>query len=310
MLVVRSADAIPRAPGGCRMAWGMFDGVHLGHQQVLNLTLTEARARDGLAVALTFDPHPQSVVCPEKAPRLLQPLPQRLRDLEAFGIDVALVLEFTPELSRVTGQEFVERLFEQTPDLCSLAVGEGFQFGAQRSGDIALLRRIGTERGFAVQVAQPVSRGGGVVSSSRIRQSLREGDLETVSELLGRPYAVSGTVIRGDQLGRRIGFPTANINVQGLELPPHGVYAARIRMLPSDVQVPAVLNWGVRPTLGRPEGEARFEVHLLDHDGDLYGQELEVRLIRFLRGECRFDSVDALRSQIGRDCIAARELLR
>lgn len=309
MLVVRSADAIPRSARGCSIAWGMFDGVHLGHQHVLRLAQNEARVRGGRAVALTFDPHPQSVVCPEKAPRLLQPLTQRLRDLEALGIDVALVLQFTPELSRVTGQEFVEHLLGRAPGVQSLSVGEGFQFGARRSGDIALLRRIGLERGVAVHVAQPVSLGGVVVSSSRIRQSLREGDLETVSELLGRPYAVSGTVVRGDQLGRRIGFPTANIDVQGLELPPHGVYAARVRILPGAPDVPAVLNWGVRPTLDRPEGEGRFEVHLLEQEGDLYGRELEITFVRFLRAECRFDSVEALQSQIGRDCIAAREVL-
>ena len=311
MLVVRSADAIPPGSRGCSIAWGMFDGVHLGHQHVLRLALTEARVRGGKAVALTFDPHPQSVVCPEKAPRLLQPLSQRLRDLAAVGIDVALVLEFTPELSRVPGQEFVERLLATAPGVHSLSVGEGFQFGAQRSGDIGLLRRMGLERGFAVHVAQPVSLGGEVVSSSRIRQSLREGDLEHVSELLGRPYAVSGTVVRGDQLGRTLGFPTANLAVQGLELPPQGVYAARVRIL-SDTPgaaVPAVLNWGIRPTLERPAGEGRFEVHLLGHEGDLYGRELEVTFVGFLRAESRFDSVDALRSQIGRDCIAARNIL-
>lgn len=224
-------------------------------------------------------------------------------------MDVALVLEFTPELSCVAGQDFVEQLLDATPGFCSLSVGEGFQFGARRSGDIALLRRMGAERGFAVHVAQPVSLGGIVVSSSRIRQSLREGDLETVSELLGRPYAVSGIVVEGDRLGRRIGFPTANIDVHGLELPPHGVYAARVRMPPADVGLPAVLNWGIRPTLRRPEGETRFEVHLLEEGSDLYGRELEITFVRFLRGEHRFDSIDALRSQIGRDCAEARQLL-
>ena len=309
MLVIRNSEAIPESPKGSSIAWGMFDGVHLGHQHVLRLALNEARVRGGLAVALTFDPHPLSVVCPERAPRLLQPLAQRLRDLGSLGIDVALVLQFTPKLSSVSGADFVEHLLSGTSGVRSISVGEGFRFGAQRSGDIALLRRIGTERGFVVHAAQPVSVGGTVVSSSRIRQSLREGDLEAVSALLGRPYGVSGTVVQGDKLGRRIGFPTANIDVQGLELPPHGVYAVRVRMPPNDVEVAAVLNWGVRPTLGNPEGEARFEVHLLDRGGDLYGRELEVTFVRFLRAECRFDSVEGLRSQICQDCAAARELL-
>lgn len=309
MLVIRSEEPFPGSPRGSSIAWGMFDGVHLGHQHVLRLALNEARIRGGRAVALTFDPHPQSVVCPERAPRLLQSLSQRLRYLGSIGMDVALVLEFTPELSRVSGQAFVEHLLSRTSGFSSLSVGEGFQFGAQRSGDIALLRRIGTERGFAVHVAQPVSLGGTVVSSSRIRQSLREGDLETVSELLGRPYAVSGIVVQGDRLGRRIGFPTANVDVHGLELPPHGVYAARVRMPPDIVEVPAVLNWGIRPTLKRPEGESRFEVHLLDKGRDLYGRELEITFVQFLRGECRFDSLEALQSQIGQDCTVARDLL-
>ena len=309
MQVIRSAEAIPRGSRGCCIAWGMFDGVHLGHQHVLSLALNDARVCGGRSVALTFDPHPQAVVCPERAPRLLQPLAQRLRHLEASGIDVALVLQFTSELSRVSGHEFMESLVEKAPRIRSLSVGEGFQFGSQRSGDVTLLRRIGSERGFAVHVASAVSLGGVVVSSSRIRQSLREGNLREVSELLGRPYSVSGYVVRGDQLGRTMGFPTANIEVRGLELPPHGVYAARVRVLPGRRELRAVLNWGVRPTLGRPEGEPRFEVHLLDQDGELYGRELEITFVRLLRAECRFDSVDALRSQIQRDCIAARKLL-
>ena len=291
------------------MAWGMFDGVHLGHQHVLRTALTDSATHQAPSVVLTFDPHPLSVVCPDRAPRLLQPLKQRLQLLKSFGFTAALVVPFTSEVACQSGEAFMRQLVSQTGGLRSLSVGEGFQFGQGRSGNISLLQFLGQELHFGIHAVSPIAVGGKVVSSSRIRQNLREGHLEEVADLLGRPYSLLGLVQTGDQLGRKWGVPTANLPVTGLELPPHGVYAARVSLGQEQLWRPAVLNLGIRPTLNMPQGDLRFEVHLLDFQGDLYGQEIEVAFVQFLRAERKFDSVDALREQIGLDQRAARAVL-
>ncbi len=291
------------------MAWGMFDGVHLGHQHVIRAALADAATHHAPSVVFTFDPHPLAVVRPDRAPRLLQPLPQRLRAFADLGLQTGLVFPFTSEVACWSGETFIRWLVSEAGGLRSLSVGEGFQFGQARSGDVGLLRRLGQELGFGIHVVPPVAVGGDVVSSSRIRQCLREGRLELVTELLGRPYALSGIVERGDGLGRKLGIPTANLGIGGLELPPSGVYAARVRRINRAGDYPAVLNLGMRPTLGRPEGEQRFEVHLLDFHADLYGEELEVTFVDFLRPERRFESLDALGDQIRRDQESARDAL-
>ncbi len=301
MLVVRHPSELPRTPRGCCVAWGMFDGVHLGHQHVIRTALNEAITHGAPAAVLTFDPHPLSVVCPDRAPRLLQSLPQRLRMLSGLGLAATLVFPFDATVAGLSGEEFVRRLVQETGGLRSLSVGEGFQFGYQRSGDVRLLEHLGRELGFAVHAAPPVALGGDVVSSSRIRQYLREGRLESVADLLGRPYSISGTVMKGDQLGRRLGVPTANLSVEGLELPPNGVYASRVKRSPGADEFPAVLNLGIRPTLGTLDPVPRLEVHLLGFDGDLYGEELEVTLVEFLRPEQRFGSLEDLKHQVDRD---------
>lgn len=309
MLVARTPTELPRPAHGLCLALGLFDGVHLGHQHVLRHALAHATTLAGASVALTFDPHPLAVVCPDRAPRLLQPLPQRLRALQSLRLDATLVIPFTTSLASLTGDEFIRGLLREAGTVRSLSVGEGFQFGHRRSGNVQLLRELGATLGFHVHVAPPVSLGGEVVSSSRIRQYLRDGQLDQASELLGRPYALSGVVVRGDQLGRSLGFPTANLEISGLELPPNGVFAVRVRRLATDSDHPAVLNLGVRPTLARSEGELRFEVHLLDFEGDLYGEELEVTFVERLRDERRFPGPDALRVQIATDITAARAIL-
>jgi riboflavin kinase/FMN adenylyltransferase len=288
----------------------MFDGVHLGHQHVIRSALNDALTHGAPSTVLTFDPHPLRVVWPDRAPRLLQPLAQRLRRFAELGVGTTLVHPFTPDIARWSGEQFIRHLVTEARGIRSLNVGEGFQFGHGRSGNVSLLRELGRELGFSVHVAPPVALGGEVVSSSRIRQCLRDGRLEHVAELLGRPYALSGVVQPGDQRGRQLGFPTANLDVDGLELPPFGVYAARVRRITPPASADdwaAVLNMGVRPTVSGAGGEPsiRFEVHLLGFQGDLYGQELEVTLVQFLRPERRFESLEALRDQIARDCESA-----
>jgi riboflavin kinase / FMN adenylyltransferase len=293
-------------PAGVCLALGMFDGVHLGHQHVIRQALLDARALGARAVVATFDPHPLHVLHPDKAPRLLQPLGQRLAAIAQLGVDATLVLRFNAAFSQRTGEQFVRDLVAGFGRLRSFTVGQGFHFGHQRSGNVPLLRTLGRELGFAVHAMAPIHIGAEIVSSTRVRAALREGRLGHVAELLGRPYALSGRVLRGDQLGRQLGFPTANLDVAGLELPPFGVYAARVRV--GGRSYAAALNLGLRPTLASPEPQLRFEAHLIGFHGDLYEQELEVEFVRPLRSEKKFPTLDALRSQIARDVAATREL--
>lgn len=292
---------------GVCLALGMFDGVHLGHQHVVRHAVLDARALGAKSVVVTFDPHPLAVVLPERAPRLLQSLPQRLRALGTLGVDAILPIHFTREVAQVDGDRFIRQLAAGFGRLRSVTVGSGFQFGHRRSGNVALLRELGRELGFVTHEAAAIHVGDDRVSSTRIRAALREGRLGNVAELLGRPYALAGTVTHGRQLGRTLGFPTANIDVPNLELPPNGVYAARVRLGDSDRL--AVLNLGLRPTVQDGACVPRLEVHLIDFTGDLYSSEIEVEFVQQLRPEQKFPSLDALQAQIRRDVDAARQVL-
>ncbi|HXG46520.1 MAG TPA: bifunctional riboflavin kinase/FAD synthetase [Methylomirabilota bacterium] len=304
-LVHRVADLAPQGRKVC-VAIGMFDGVHLGHQQVIRQAVTDAEQYEGLAVALTFDRHPNAVVAPERVPPLIYSLPQKLRCLEALGVDVTLLLPFDESLSRKTGEEFVLDLAREPGSLQSVCVGAAFTFGHKRSGDLGLLRRLGAELGFAVHGVAAVSLDGEVVSSTRIREAVSTGKLDFAGQMLGRTYALASRVVRGDQLGRKLGFPTANLDVQGRLLPPAGVYAVHARVQGQCYR--AVLNIGTRPTLAAAAAVLRAEVHLLDFEGDLYDRELEVTFTAKLRDERRFPSLDELRRQIATDVAAARRL--
>lgn len=306
MHLLRDLELPDPGLGAC-VALGMFDGVHLGHQHVVRQALLNARALGVPGIVVTFHPHPLAVVRPDQAPRLLQSLNQRLRALKALGAQDAVPIPFTRETAQLDGADFIRLLARDVGRLRSIAVGEGFQFGRRRTGDVALLHTLGKELGFTTVEAAPIKVGKQRVSSTRIREALRTGDLSTVAELLGRPYAIEGTVQQGQQLGRRIGFPTANILLDGLELPPLGVYAARARC--SRGCFPAVLNIGVRPTVSDAQPLPRLEVHLLDFTGDLYGCGLEVEFVRHLRPERRFPNIDALTQQITVDVAAARAAL-
>lgn len=309
MLVVRHPAELPPHPRGTCVVIGMFDGVHLGHQHVIRAALLDAANLGARSVVATFDSHPLSVVNPARAPRLLQTLPQRLRAFAALGCEAALVNVFDAELAAKTGEQFIRELATAAAPLRSVSVGQGFHFGHNRSGNVPLLRTLGAELGFAVHAAAPISTGGEVVSSSRIREALRAGKLSHVAELLGRPYALAGVVQPGDRLARQLGFPTANLAVAGLELPPAGVYAAHTRVLATGRDHPSVLNLGLRPTVTPGETQPRLEVHLLNFDDDLYGQEIEVEFARLVRPERKFAGLDALKNQIELDVAAARRFL-
>lgn len=286
-------------------AIGVFDGVHRGHQAVIGQAVGEAARRGGLPVVITFDRHPRSVVDPERAPLLIQPLWCKLAALAALGAEAALVFHFDRAFSLQSAEAFVQSLLDGFGTLASLSVGANFFFGHDRAGNVGVLQELGRRRGFAVHVAAPVLFAGAPISSTRVRAALRAGRLAEVAAMLGRPYAVCGAVLRGQGLGRQLGFPTANLAVDGLEMPPPGVYTARV-LLP-DGPHPAVANWGRRPTVAGDTPTLHFEVHLPGWQGDLYGRELAVQLGRCLRPELRFPSVEALRAQIARDVAAALE---
>jgi len=306
MNIIRAANELEPGSRKVCVAIGMFDGVHLGHQLVIRQTIEDARQHEGIAVAITFDCHPNSVVAPERNPPLIYSLSQRLRVIESLGIDVALSIHFDQAFSEISGEQFIRALARDFRNLRSLCVGSAFTFGHRRSGNVELLKRLGKELHFMVHGLASVSLDGKVVSSTRIREAIRDGNLDAASQMLGRTYALAGRVIRGDQLGRQLGFPTANLEFAGLVVPPNSVYAAHA--LVGGRQHRAVVNIGLRPTLQNPARQLQIEVHLLDFSGDLYDQELEIAFVGKLRGEHMFPSLEALRKQIERDIEAAHAL--
>jgi riboflavin kinase/FMN adenylyltransferase len=287
------------------VAIGVFDGVHLGHQQVIKQIISDARQQNGISLALTFDRHPATIVAPAKAPQLIYPIPQKLREIGELGVDAILLNEFTREFSLQTGEQFVRNLARDLTRLTSVSVGSTFTFGHKKSGNVDLLRQLGTELGFHLHGLAAVSLDGQVVSSTRIRERIAAGDLDAASQMLGRPYSIRGRVIRGDQLGRKLGFPTANIDIAGLLTPPHGVYA--VIATANGFAIRGVANIGMRPTLSSRQPERRFEVHLLNFSEEIYDRDLEVIFGGFIRPEQRFASLEELKAQIARDISSAQK---
>lgn len=308
MQLIRQARELRSGGRKISVGIGVFDGVHLGHQQVIKQTIADARQHHGLSLAITFDRHPNTIVAPAKAPPLIYPVAQKVKAIAALGVDAILLFEFTREFSQQTGEQFARQLvadlgqtYSQTYSIC---VGREFIFGHKRSGDVALLKTLGVELGFQVHGLAAVSLAGKVVSSTRIRERIAEGDFDAAGQMLGRPYSIAGTVVPGDQLGRKLGVPTANLPLTGLVLPPLGVYTV-LADIPGGTY-PGLANLGRRPTVTAAPAEPRLEVHLLDFAGDLYGQEIEVTLAQFLRPERRFAGLDELQQQIREDEAQAR----
>ncbi len=304
MKIIRAATELAAGRKVC-LAIGVFDGVHLGHQQIIRQTVADARQHDGVAVVVTFDRHPNAVVAPSRVPPMIYSLSQKLRTIESLGPDALLLIHFSESFSEQTGEVFIRQLAAELGQLQSICVGADFTFGHKRSGDVKLLQRLGAELKFTVHGMAAVALDGQPVSSTRIREAVRAGDFDAASQMLGRAYSVTGRVIHGDQLGHTLGFPTANIDTADLLLPPNGVYAAHAAVGGKNFR--AVLNIGHRPTLKSPTPELRVEVHLLDFAGDLYGQELEITFARKLRDEQKFASLEELKAQIARDIAAARQ---
>jgi riboflavin kinase / FMN adenylyltransferase len=302
-----SPGGIPDDGRGTVATVGTFDGVHRGHWEVLREIHRRARATDRRSVLVTFHPHPLRIVDPERAPPLLTTPEEKKEILAESGLDYAVFLRFSPALSRYSPERFVEEILVRGLGIRELVIGYDHGFGRGRSGDVDTLRRLGGRLGFDVDVVGPVPMGPEPVSSTRIRNAVAAGDMAAAAEGLGRPYSVRGIVVRGDGRGRDLGFPTANIRVGSPEklLPPAGIYA--VRGVLNGVTRPGALHLGPRPTFkGSPPS---IEVHLMDFDGNLYGEEVRIDFIRYLREIRPFGSIHALVEQMMDDVNLARDVL-
>ncbi|CAB4787479.1 MAG: bifunctional riboflavin kinase/FAD synthetase [Actinobacteria bacterium] len=288
---------------------GAYDGVHRGHQAVIGQVRNEAQQLGCQSVVVTFDKHPASVVRPESAPKLLTDLDQKLELLQQTGIDATLIVEFNRERSTEDPALFVKRVLVDALRAQVVVVGEDFHFGFNRGGNVAMLRELGKQFDFQVEPVKLIARPDGVeepVSSTSIRRALAGGQVETATNLLGRAYEVRGVVVNGDKRGRIIGFPTANVEVpNAMCLPADGVYAGKFQCDDGSVHACAI-NLGRRPTFFEHADHSLLEAHLLDFDGDLYGQKVSVTFEHFLRSERKFDGLEAIKTQLQLDVAAAR----
>lgn len=291
---------------GSAVAIGVFDGVHRGHRAVMQQVSTDAHANGLVSIALTFDPHPLEFLDPDRSPHLLSTVERRAEMLGGCGVDVVGVLPF-PQIRDLDPRLFAVEILSIRLQARVVAVGANFRFGRDREGDIGLLGEIGADRGFELRVVELVgTEDGETVSSSRIRDLLTAGDVAHAAHLLGRWFELCGPVIHGDARGRRIGFPTANLHIPDrMAVPAHGVYAAWAHT--EELTRPAVVNIGVRPTFGLEH--RTVEAHLLDFDGDLYGESMRLEFVERIREERKFDGVEALVAQISVDRDRAREVL-
>jgi riboflavin kinase/FMN adenylyltransferase len=302
VLTRKRLDELPALGLPLHLALGVFDGIHVGHQAVIARAVAAAARSGGLAGVLTFDPHPVRALAPERAPAsLFATLDQKARIMGSLGIGLFIPLHFDAAMAAMAAADFMQQL--QLAPLRTLVVGEDWRFGRGRLGDVDFMRECALRDGFVVEVVPPVMVDGERVSSTRIRQAIRDGSLDAAARMLGRSYSVCGCVIEGRKLGRRLGFPTANIAIHDVITPPDGVWAVRVGIDAGDA-VPGIANLGVRPTV---DGSNRIlEVHIFDFSGDLYGREINIEFVSFLRAEMRFASLDALRDQIQQDVYQAR----
>lgn len=309
MKVHRDLERLAPGARGCAVAIGNFDGVHRGHRAVIDAARRHADRTAGLSV-VTFEPHPKEVVAPATAPRRLTPLRRKIELLRELGVAHLFLLRFDRALMAMPAEGFIEDVLALRLGIRALACGESFRFGHRRQGDAGLLAEAGLRHGFAFTAVPPLCDGATVCSSTRIRQALDEGDLETANRLLGYPFTATGIVQGGDQRGRTIGFPTANLVPDPTRhaLPAIGVYAVRagVHGLDGVAWHPAIANLGRRPTFGGVR--LLLEVHLLDAQLDLYDRRLDVAFLERLRGEAKFGGIDELKAQIIRDCDQARRV--
>ena len=302
----RPRPGVLAIPLGCVATIGVFDGVHLGHQQILARVRSEAAQRRVAALVFSFEPTPQEVMSPRKAPARLTRLREKCIVLQELGITHLYCPPFEQSLQELPPEAFIGQLLVRTLGVRHLVVGDDFRFAQGRAGTVAHLEEGGRRYGFGVEQVGSVTAGGLRVSSTAIRTALASGDLATARQLLGRPYRMVGRVGRGQQLGRQLGFPTANLRLQRRVSPVNGIFAVRVHGVTDDAR-DAVASVGTRPTVAGVV--PLLEVHVFDFDGDLYGRQISVDFIARLRDETRFDDLDALRRQMEQDAAEARRVL-
>jgi riboflavin kinase/FMN adenylyltransferase len=294
------------ADGPVALTIGNFDGVHLGHREMLRRLVAAARGRGVPAAVLTFEPHPREFFAPDQAPARLTGLRDKLRLLAACGVDRTYLCRFDYRIAQMPPAAFIDRILVQGLAACWVQVGDDFRFGARRAGDFSTLASAGQRHGFSVEATESVRAEGVRVSSTAVREALAGGDLSLAARLLGAPWSVSGRVVGGDRIGRELGFPTANVHLEpGRRMPLAGIFAVTVHGAGPRPR-PAVASLGVRPTV-TDSGRLKLEVHLFDFSGDLYGASLQVDFLHKLRDEARYDGLPALVLQIEIDCVQARD---
>lgn len=289
---------------GIVLTLGVFDGLHLGHQRIMELVVRRAKEIGAVPTAITFDPHPRAILHPEKAPPLLQTLDQRLANLEFLGIEQTIVIRFDKEFAEIDAELFLKDVVFERLQAKEVYLGSGFAFGRDRGGNIGLLCDISSELGFVADEVPEVTLRNQRISSTLIRTLLTEGRVNLARRMLGRPYGVEGQIVRGFQRGRTIGFPTANLKPQNRVIPKFGVYATAT--LIKGAWHRSITNVGVRPTF-EDDDFPSIETHIFDFDDDLYGEVLRVRFLHRIRDERKFSGIDELRFQIESDCNRARK---
>lgn len=306
MQVIHDALRSPDLPYGCVLTIGNYDGIHRGQRAVIEKVVERAGERGSQAVVVTFDPHPVAVLRPDEAPPRLSLDRQREAVLEEIGVDVLLVVRFTEEFAATEPEEFVRDFLHRQLAVEEIYVGDDFAFGKDRQGDVDLLEDLGEELGFEARGVAEVLHYGEAISSTRIRQAVREGEMELAMELLGRPYALYGEIVRGDRMGQRLGWPTANLQPENEHLPGDGVYAGRIRFPEMPGLFDCVINVGTRPTVYE-NYQRVVEAHILGFSADVYGEKAEILFYKRLRAEKLFPSVMDLSAQIAKDVETTRE---
>jgi len=326
MLLIKDISEFPQTDKPVVLAMGCFDGVHLGHQKVISTAVEQAKERGGEAWVFTFDPHPAKVLCPDKAPPLISAEPCRLRQIDALGVRGIIEIPFTLDFARLAPETFLSDLCEKMPTLAGIVCGQDWSFGYKAVGNLQLLEQFGARHGFIATAMPHVLCDGEKISSTQIRQAVALGDIPLAEKLLGRPFNLFGKVVEGKKIGRELGFPTANIDPDNELLPAPGVYAAYTKVesqkskvksqnspstfdpRPLTLQIPSAVFIGTRETFDCPQHI--IESHLLDFDGDLYGQAVEVSLIKKTRDVTPFPSKEALIEQIGTDVEQIRKVLK
>ena len=294
------------------LALGMFDGVHLGHQQVLQASQNHALEINGISVAFTFPLHPANFLRPKNAPPLIMNAEQKAKMLHSYGMDHVILRSFDHELAQVKADHFAIFIKERIPSVVGFSVGKNFRFGKGRIGDASFLQHTGGKMGIRVEIVDSKSTEGSVVSSSLIREKLRAGDIVKVNNMLGRSYRIHGAVSSGKKMGRQIGFPTLNVEWNPEAAPRFGVYAGHVKHSSEGIELPAVANYGIRPTVENNASVPKLEIHILNEFNEekwSYNSEVEMSLEYFIRSEKKFDSLDELKNQIEIDRSIASGLL-